>query len=323
MAWFRRSGARPDDPEGGVPASPPLEPDPVLPVLSRDDAARLVALTREAFAEQGRETMPDGHGALVGQGHVHGLTNLAATLSLVPRRQWPDLVRRHVGTMLQAHDTVEPAGLDEARDLLLVKLRAVDEIPEPRPTYAPEVLPGVLAVAALDYPTHVSELLSDERVDELGGWDAVREVAWDNLRRLPAPARQDLHGSPEDPDTVVHVLTTEDFFGASRLLLLDEVLAGLGVERPAHGVLVVVPNRHLLAVHVLRGAGVVTAIDVLVRMAAGEHAGRPGPVSPHVYFRAADGRVQQVTSVEDDGTTAVRVDGALAEAFAALGLLGD
>ena len=134
-------------------------------------------------------------------------------------------------------------------------------------------------------------------------------MAWSNLRRLPAPARQDLHGDPDRQDGTVHVFTSEDFFGASRLLLLDELLAGPGVERPAHGVLLVVPNRHLLAVHVLRGPGVVAAVDVLVRMAAGEHAGRPGPVSPHVYFRAADGRTQQVTGVEDDGSTAVRVEG--------------
>ena len=319
MAWFRRRERDADD----LPQTPPPDPDPVLPVLSREDAARLVALTRHTFAEHGRETVPDGQGALVGQGHVHGLSNLAATVSLVPRREWPGLVRRHVATMLQAHETEEPADLDAARDLLLVKLRAAAEIPSPRPLYAPEVLPGVLAVAALDYPTHVSELLSDERVDELGGWEAVREVAWSNLRRLPAPARQDLHGDPDRQDGTVHVLTSEDFFGASRLLLLDELLAGLGVERPAHGVLLVVPNRHLLAVHVLRGPGVVAAVDVLVRLAAGEHAGRPGPVSPHVYFRAADGRTQQVTRVQDDGTTAVQVEGALAEAFTALGLLGD
>jgi hypothetical protein len=332
MGWFRRrrggpdrEGGRPPGAQGqdGRPVNPPADPDPVLPVLSRDDAARLVAMTREVFAEHGRETVPDGLGALVGQGHVHGLANLAATLSLVPRRDWPDVVRRHVATMLQAHDTVEPGDLDQARDLLLVKLRAVADVPPPLPRYAPQVLPGVLAVAALDYPTHVSELLADERVDGLGGWEAVREVAWANLRRLPTPQRQDVHGDPDDASSVVHVLTTDDFFGASRVLLLDELLAGFGVERPSHGVLLVVPNRHLLALHVLAGRGVVAAVDVLVRLAAAEHAGRPGPVSPEVFFRAADGRVQQVTSTQDDGTTAVRVEGPLAEAFAALGLLGD
>jgi hypothetical protein len=224
---------------------------------------------------------------------------------------------------LKALSVLSRADLDAARELLLVKLRAVEDLPDPRPRYAPEVLPGVLAVAALDYPTHVSELLADERLDELGGWEAVREVAWANLRRLPAPHHQELQGDAGSDDSSVHVLTTDDFFGASRLLLVEELLAGLGVERPPHGVLLTVPHRHLLAVHVLRGPGVVAAVDVLVRLAAGEHAGRPGPVSPHVYFRAADGRTQQVTHLEPDGTTAVRVDGAFAEAFAALGLLGD
>ena len=101
-----------------------------------------------------------------------------------------------------------------------------------------------------------------------------------------------------------------------------EALAGIGIERPAHGVLLAVPNRHLLAVHVLGGLGVVTALQTLTRLAAGEHDSRPGPVSPHVYYRAADGRVEQVTFPEPDGRgVGVHVRGLLAEAFAALGLV--
>lgn len=316
MRWFRRRGAAGDD---DVPG-PPTDPDPVLPVLSRDDAAALVELARRTFAEHGRETVPDGEGVLVGDGIVHGLGNLAAVVAQLPRRQWPAAVERHVSTMIEAHATAEPTTLEEARPLLLPKLRPIASLDVGRPSYAPEPLPGVLAVAALDYPTHVSELLSDERLDALGGWDAVRDIAFANLRRLPPPHHDTIDGDPSRSDAVVHLLATDDFFGASRVLLLDEVLAGIGIERPRHGVLLAVPNRHLLAVHVLAGVGVVPALQTLVRLAAGEHDAQPGPVSPQVFYRAADGRTQQVTRVTD-GHVGVHVEGPLAEAFAELGLV--
>lgn len=317
MPWFRRRASPGDDEVPGVPA----DPDPVLPALSRDDAAALVALTRRTFAEHGRETVPDGEGVLVGDGIVHGLGNLAAVVAQLPRRQWAAAVERHVSTMIEAHATAEPTTLEEARPLLLPRLRPIASLDVRRPAYAPEPLPGVLAVAALDYPTHVSELLSDERLDGLGGWHAVRDIALDNLRRLPAPHHDVLDSDPSRSDAVVHLLAADDFFGASRVLLLDEVLAGIGIERPRHGVLLAVPNRHLLAVHVLGGLGVVTALQALTNLAAGEHDARPGPVSPHVYYRAADGRAEQVTHPDPDGRVGVHVRGLLAEAFAALGLV--
>lgn len=318
MPWFRRRASAGDDEVPGVPT----DPDPVLPVLSRDDAATLVALTRRTFAEHGRETVPDGEGVLVGDGIVHGLGNLAAVVAQLPRRQWPAAVERHVSTMIEAHATAEPTTLEQARSLLLPKLRPLSSLDVRRPAYAPEPLPGLLTVAALDYPTHVSELLSDERLDALGGWEALRDIAFENLRRLPAPHHDVIDGDPSRADAVVHLLATDDFFGASRVLVLDEVLAGIGIERPRHGVLLAVPNRHLLAVHVLGGLGVVTAMQTLTRLAAGEHDTRPGPVSPHVYYRAADGRVEQVTFPDPDGQgVGVHVRGLLAEAFAALGLV--
>ncbi len=296
------------------------DPDPVFPVLSRERAGELVALAHQSFAEHGRETVYDGNGALVGQGHVHGLGNLAALAAQTPPRQWPGLVDRHVVGMLTAYATPDPTGLDEARDLLLPKIRLAADIPQPLPDYAPEVLPGVVALAALDYPTHVSELLADARVDELGGWGVVREVAWENLRRLPAPTVSHIQAGPDAP---VLALTSSDFFGASRLLVLDEVLAGLGVERPTHGVLVAVPHRHLMLVHVLEGPGVVAALGLMSRSARAQWESEPGPVSPEVYYRDARGRAEQVTRAGGEpGRVDVLVTGAFEEAMRALGLLG-
>lgn len=299
------------------------DPDPAFPVLSRAEAGDLVSLARRTFAEHGRETVYDGGGALVGQGHVHGLTNLAALAAQTPPRDWVTMVDRHVVGMLTAYATPDPTGLDEARDLLLPKIRMLRDIPEPHPAYAPEVLPGLVAVAALDYPTHVSELVSDARVDELGGWPTVREVAWQNLRRLPPPVVSRVLARPDAPDSTVLALACADYFGASRLLVLDEVLAGQGIERPTHGVLVAVPHRHLLLVHVLEGAGVVAALEMMSRTARGEYQGEPGAVSPEVYYRDAEGRGEQVTNTDPaTGAVEVHVAGRLEHAMRGLGLLG-
>jgi hypothetical protein len=298
-------------------------PDPSLPMLTVDEAAWLTALVREAFAEQGRETTPDGSGGLRGDGQTYGLHNLAAHVAAVPRRSWPDLSRRHVRDMVAADRTPHPTSLDDVRDQVLLKLRPVSDLPPELPPYGPEVLPGIVAVAAIDYPTHVSELLDAERLEPLGGWGAVHPVAMDNLRRLELPHVEDLIVDANDPGSTVHVLVADDFFGAARVCVLDQVLAAaLGVERPPHGVLVAVPNRHVMAVHIPTGRGLVPALHTLAALAAGESTEAPGPISPFVYLMSPDGRIEQVTAHGDDGELVVDATGGLAEVMERLGLLG-
>jgi hypothetical protein len=312
----RAGGAGPLlSPEGG-------RPDPSLPMLSVDEAAWLAALVRAAFAENGRETTPDGSGGLRGDGQTYGLHNLAAHVVAVPRRAWPDVARRHVRDMVVADRTPQPKSLDDVRDQVLLKLRAVSELPSEPPAYAPEVLPGVVAVAAIDYPTHVSELLDADRLTTLGGWEAVRPVAMDNLRRLELPHVEDIVAQAGDPTSVVHVMVADDFFGAARVCVLDQVMAAaLGVERPKYGVLVAVPNRHVMAVHVPTGTGLLAALNTLAALAAGESVEAPGPISPFVYLISPDGHIEQVTARGDDGELVVDATGALADVMDALGIL--
>jgi hypothetical protein len=297
--------------------------DAVLPALTRVGAAELTRLARETFAAHGVETVADGRGALVAvDGRVHGLANLSATVAPEPRTAWPALIERHVAGLVASEGVAPPLSLDDVRHRVYPRLRWAGDLPHPAPTYPPQPLPGVVELAAIDHPDHVAELLSDEAVERLGGWPAAREVAMTNLRALPPMHHDTVRADPQRDDASVHVLTTDDFFGPSRLLVLPELLPSLGIERPSHGVLVVVPNRHLLAVHALAGPGVVAALQVLARIGTGEH-DTPGAVSRHVYYLSADGApAQQVTSVSDDGTLSVTVDGALAAAFVALGLLG-
>jgi len=290
-------------------------------MLTVDEAAWLAALVRTAFAEHGRETTPDGTGGLRGDGRTYRLHSLAAHVVAVPRRSWPDVARRHVEDMLAADRTPSPTSLDEVRDQVLLKLRAVADLPGEPPPYAPEVLPGVVAVAAIDYPTHVSELLDADRLTPLGGWEAVRPVAMDNLRRLELPHVEDIVAQAGDPTSVVHVMVADDFFGAARVCVLDQILAStLGVERPRHGVLVAVPNRHVMAVHVPAGPGLLPALNTLAALAAGESVEAPGPISPFVYLMCADGTIEQVTTRGEDGELVVDATGTLADVMDALGV---
>jgi len=145
--------------------------------------------------------------------------------------------------------------------------------------------PGLRQVEVLVGDTAVSD-----PVDPMthGGPALCRRAAMDGLRALHQPRHQTLTAGRAKVETFV----ADDVFGASRLLLLDELLAeALLVERPSHGTLVVVPNRHLLAVHVLESVRAIpAALGLLGELAVVEHR-IAEPLSPWVYFRASDGHL--------------------------------
>jgi hypothetical protein len=306
------------------PPAPPTNPDASLPLLSVQDAATLATLARRAFAERGLETLYDGAGTLVGaDGHRFGLSNLSIAIARAPRQDWPGMIDEHASAMASTQRVVEPRSLDEARNLLLLRLCAGDQIPPDWSTQAIEVLPGIVVVAALDYPSHVSHLTRADALDPFGGWAAVEPVALGNLRRLPAPHHFSTQAGPE-PDSTVHVFHSDDLFGASRFLVLDELLkATLLIERPANGVLVAVPNRHMLAVHVVTGVGVVEAMRGMLQLSTNQYEASAGPLSPHVYYRASDGHTQQVSRPGADGRLRVEITGRFHETWRTLGLLTD
>lgn len=312
-------GRKKDD---DLPVSPPLDPDPALPALSREDALTIDRLAREAVAQRGVEVTSDGAGLLTAMdGRTYGLSNVAARAAAQSRTGWPELVAGHVEGLLASHDIPEPQSLDEVRTQVYPRLRWSEDLPD-LPSYVVPALPGIVVLAAIDYPSHVAELIGDDAVERLGGWPAILEQGITNLRALEPMHHQVLQGDPERDDADVHVLTSDDFFGPSRLLVLDEVMAGLGIPASPHGVLVAVPNRHLLVVHPITGLGVVGAMQLTARISTGECDSQPGAVSPHVYYRPASGAMgEQVTHVDEDGAMTIQVDGALAEAFGALGLL--
>lgn len=252
-------------------------------------------------------------------GTQYGLSNLAANLATIARDRWPEAVHQHARVMVQAQHSESSIALADVSDRIYLRLHHEDAYPA-RPEYGEPPLPGVVALVAIDHPDHVQSLLS---LDGVGSWDEVRAAALENIRRLPPMTPHLTFADAENRRAPIHVFDTDDVFASSRFFVLDQLLGQIGVERPAHGVLLIVPSRHVLALHVLDGPDVVLAIRGLVNLGRGQHDGHAGAISPDVYYLAADGRTQQLTSLGEDGQTVVTIDGAIAEAFAALGLTSD
>ncbi|WP_282070787.1 hypothetical protein [Janibacter hoylei] len=287
---------------------PPGGHDSVLPTLEADAADRLMVLAREHLATRGLETTINAGYLEADDGEVFGLHNLAAAAARAPEKEWPQMVGTHLDVLLDKPVTEGPPDPGS----VLVRLHRPEEMPSPPEYAAPEVLPGLLAVLAIDTPTHVAEPMHLPEV--LPDVQTGMQLALSNLRDLPAPDHDSVLVDQDDPTSRVHVLVTDDYFGASRVLVLDEVLEQAGIASPPGGLLLAIPFRHVLVVLPVAGPGVLPGLQWLAQFAAGEFETQPGPVTPHVYHRAADGSTSVITRRGEGGIDVV-VEGAFARAF--------
>lgn len=303
MRWFRR---------GGDDAEPPRDDGPRddgLPTMSVARAARFTAAAQQAFRELGLETVARGDGALLAaDGLVVNLRTIAHTAATLPEHRWRRFLALHARTLVAARSTSAPESLDDVRDSL--HLRLFDRAAlMPDATGVP-VAGDLFAIAVLDHPDHIQGVTDPAAIERLGGWAAVRDTGLANLRRLTTDETTELPHA-------VHV-SRGGWYQASRLLVLDSLLAAdLRLERPAHGVLVAVPNRHLLLVHPLGAAPLVDAVRTMAGVAQGESRG-PGGLSGALFY-GHDGVVEQVTR-EDGDRTVVVADGRFGAVVRGLGL---
>ncbi len=244
-------------------------------------------------------------------GAVYGLGNLAALVAATPKRQRAALVREHATVIVTAQHRATPTTIEEISDIVYARVMSDEVVGD-----GLDLAPGLVVRACVDYPDSVATL---SNLESFGGWAAVGPTALANLRRLPPPEHRTITARGGG---VIHLLTCEDLFGASRLLLLDELFGSLlGIERPDYGVLVAVPHRHTVAVHIIEDATVVTALDAMVGLArSGEDAA--GPVSPDVYYRDPSGVLQRVSRNEPDGSVQVEVSGLFEVAMSRIALPG-
>jgi len=303
--------------------------DAAFPFLDADRAARLRMLVHRAFAEQGVEVVVHEDHVVDVHGRRFGLANLAAVCHRSDKdRRWPSLIEGHVITILRAVDAPDPfadATYERVRERTVCRVYDRGSLPDPAlHTYARELAPGLVEVLALDLPDSVA-VFRDEHVQACGGLSALRAVGMVNLGAEPVDHHKVLN-TPEGAE--LHAFTGNSMFVASKALLLEDLLSEiLDVADTPDGVLLALPNRHELVLHVLCDATAVHALHALAGYTAETFAESPGPLSPFVYWWCKGALVQlshadisAAASSDIDAAGGYRIDvpAELGEVFAKL-----
>jgi hypothetical protein len=170
---------------------------------------------------------------------------------------------------------------------------------------APEILPGIVLAVAIDMGSQVNfmpvssmvELLPKDQPDrDIKGPEFTRLVAIENLRKLPLPPVHTTQTSPGRPDSEVILLEQQDSFVASRITFLNDLVDRVAGHKPRpYGVLVSIPRRRTVLLHVLSGLGVLTAMRAMaISTRSLFDSSTQSRLSPNVYYVAADGSAETV-----------------------------
>lgn len=121
-------------------------------------------------------------------------------------------------------------------------------------------------------------------VGEALGWGVAEHVVFDAARaNVRRETRMEAERFTIDGTELV-ALFSPSHYAATHVLWLAEHLAGMPGYVEANGALVVVPHRHLIAVHPIESAAVVAAAGTLLRFAARQFETCPGPISDQLYW---------------------------------------
>lgn len=222
-------------------------------------------------------TVVDGVALALDDGREMGLDNLARTLSRLPRKRWARAVRDQLSALIRI-DPTQPVASADLRAKLWPRERADAFL-----TYEPmEPLPGVVAVLAAR-----GDGVSHEfgRLDTVGDRDEAYDAALTNLAGLALPRWVRRRADPRLPTSWIEFLESADSYGAARVLVLPDLLRrGLGTDFPARGVLVAVPTKFELWVHVPVDEQVASTAITMAQLAHETWASEPYPVSPDVFL---------------------------------------
>jgi len=263
-----------------------------------------IDLCADALAGHGVRAVYDGDGVFIAEdGTNYGLDNLSRIVRAEPPEDWP----RAVGAFFDSiTDRDEAAGPIDPSTVFLSC--------QPR-----EVLPGIVLVPAVDHPTSVEKLFGEgERTGPLGGLAGLVELGRRNLARVRFE-QEAIVVDQDRPDSVVVAIGADDPYVAGRLGVLDTVVPA--AHRGDVGIVVAAPHQGVLLVHAIRGAGMVPALNGMLRFARAQYASAPRALSPHLYFIGADGGVQRITGPVADGELGIRVEGLFAEALQRAGMI--
>lgn len=220
------------------------------------------------------------------------LQTLATLCRDAPRDEWAEMIVSHLQPLVAPDpmDALEddPAALREAVRVRLYATAALDDQHVAPPSR--EVARGLSEVVVVDTPETVM-VVDTDRFAVLALSDAeLLALGRDNLRtHEPLQAERHTTGPVE-----LFVAESDSFYTATWALLLDEL-----VDVPSQGALVVIPSRHALMAHPLRGADAVKAVQVLLGVAHRHFAEAPGNLTPDLFWYHG-GQLQLLPTVEQD-----------------------
>ena len=253
-----------------------------LPGLTLADTRWLVSEAGRVLADLGlTTTVLHGVALAIDDDRTIGLDNLARTISLMPRKRWVRVVRDQL-TALTAQRPDRPPRPEDLRVKLWPQVKADALL-----TYEPlEPLPGVVAVLAAQ-----GDRVSHEfgRLDLVGDREEAYETALGNLAGLPRPRHTRRRIDPRVKGSWVEFLDSSDAYGAARVVVLPDLLRTvLRTDFPPHGVLVAVPTKFELWVHLPVDEDVVETALSMSWLAFRTWAEEPYPISPDIFLVSPD-----------------------------------
>jgi hypothetical protein len=286
-------------------------PDKHLPFLSLDEADRVRELMREALVARGLTVAVYGDHIRVPDGPTFGLWNVAALCHGSARTDhaWRSVVAAHVEKLMYGYvagDPFEGMTEDELRSRVYTRLWGKAFLPDYEAPSLP-FAPGVVEVLCLDVPGGTA-LISADRVERFGGWDALHPVGRANLEARPFDDVEVIRTPLEGH----YWRLTGDLYTASKALLLPGLLPEIRDEVPqladmGMGWLVATPNRNEMCWHMVQDDAVLPTLAYLLEHVGKAYNDAPGQVSPHVYWWSGHD-YRQVTYIDARGRLRIGSD---------------
>ena len=268
---------------------------PRLPGLNARDTRWLCEVARRVLADLGHTAeLTDGVALRLADRRVMGLDNLARTVNRLPRRKWHGAVRDQMVALLSLDPTTAPDPAD-LRTKLWPRVRA-DQFLDYEPL---EPLPGVVAILAAQGQGATAEF---GKLDLLGDREDAYATALDNMSKLPLPRWSRSRIEPDEPSSWVEFLRAKDALSAARVVILPDLVRRVfRTSFPATGLVVAVPTKHDLWVHVPVDEGVLQTTFRMAYDAYMRWAQAPYPITPDVFVVSPDMHADRLMIPDRDG----------------------
>ncbi|MDR1824232.1 MAG: hypothetical protein LBR27_02680 [Bifidobacteriaceae bacterium] len=256
-----------------------------------------VSAALQAAGSRVVQVTDDGTGVIDDQGMIYGLWNLSVRLRGTDRQGWRAAIDEFLA--MRPENLDDPLSGEDLKKVALPRLTPEGEAWGEAPPWARPAAPGLNYLLAIDKPNMVVTETATDLFTRYGATDedwrgpggAYWEAAKANLRAFGQV--QHFAEPAGDDGAVIHAFDGDDFFIASRLAILDELMRDAGVQEHGLGLYVAVPTHQTLWVLVVEGPNWMNGAQKLAAAAIRTFQGEQGALSPWLFYRP-DGEEQLV-----------------------------